>query len=229
MTDKTVLITGSSKGLGEKLAKTFSKNNYNVILHGRDIRRLIALKEVIIKEGVECNFINGDLRDINTINALAEIAEAKKIDVLINNAGIYLKRSVAETTFEDYRNIIELNLLAPIFLIKQIFPFFERKGEGAIININSFAGKNGSDGESAYCSSKHGLRGFTNSIQFDAVRAGVRVIDVFVGAMDTDMVTGRKDKDKCISSTEAADLILKLCAEYKSMRINEIDLARRIY
>ncbi len=229
MGDKTVLITGSSKGLGEKLAKTFSKNNYNVILHGRNSERLKVVKESILKDGVECDVVVGDLLEMNVLVSLAEIAQFKNIDILINNAGVYLKRSISETTFEEYRNIIESNMIAPIFLIKHLFPFFETKGRGLIININSFAGKNGSDGESAYCASKHGLRGFTNSIQFDAVRAGIRVIEVFLGAMDTDMVNGRKDKDKCISASEAADFILKLCYEYKSLRVNEIDLARRIY
>ncbi|MBI1937701.1 MAG: SDR family oxidoreductase [Ignavibacteriales bacterium] len=229
MNTKTVLITGASKGLGEQLAKIFSKNNYNIIIHGRDIKRLEALQEAVLKEGVECFIAAGDLKSIKTIYSLAETAEAKNIDILINNAAVYLKKSLTETSFEDYRNVIESNLLAPIFLIKQLFPFFERKGEGAIININSFAGKNGSDGESAYCASKHGLRGFTNSIQYDAVRAGIRIIDVYLGAMNTDMVNGRKDKEKCISTVEAADFIFKLCSDYKSMRVNEIDLARRIY
>lgn len=229
MNTKTVLITGASKGLGEQLAKIFAKNNYNIIIHGRDIKRLETLQESILKEGVECSIAVGDLKNIKTIYSLAETAEAKNIDILINNAAVYLKKSLTETLLEDYRNIIEANLLAPIFLIKQLFQFFERKGEGAIININSFAGKNGGDGESAYCASKHGLRGFTNSIQYDAVRAGIRIIDVYLGAMNTDMVNGRKDKEKCISTSEAADFIFKLCSEYKSMRVNEIDLARRIY
>ena len=229
MGDKTVLVTGSSKGLGEQLAKIFSKNNYNIILHGRNLERLKIVKESILEDGVKCDIVIGDLRDINTITALTEIAEIKNIDILINNAGVYLNRSISETSFEDYRNIIESNMLAPIYLIKQLFPFFDKKREGLIININSFAGKNGSDGESAYCASKHGLRGFINSIQYDAVRAGIRIIDVYLGAMNTDMVNGRKDKEKCISTIEAADFIFKFCSEYKSMRVNEIDLARRIY
>ena len=227
--NKTVLITGSSKGLGEALSLTFARNKYNVILHGRDATRLEKIKNQVLNEGVMCDVVTGNLLLDDTLAKLAELSNSRDLDILINNAAVYARKPFDKTSADEIRNIISVNLVAPILLTRSIFPIFERKKEGLILNINSFAGKNPSDGESAYCASKHGLRGFAGSLQFDANRAGVRVVDIYIGAMNTGMIEGRKDLDKCIMPSEAAAFIFHVSAEYKSMRISEIDLLRRIY
>lgn len=229
MSDKTVLITGSSKGLGKSLALTFAKNKYNIILHGRDKQGLRRVKKGVLENNVNCDVVRGDITSEETIDRLYEAAVRGNIDILINNAGVYLKRSFQNLDPREFRRVIEVNLIAPVVLTKKIFPIFQSKRSGIIININSIAGKEGSDGETAYCASKHGLRGFTRALQFEATRHAVRVIDVYLGAMDTGMVKGRKEPEKCIKTSEAADLIYGLCKDYPSMRIGEINLYRRKY
>ena len=229
MSCKTVLITGSSKGLGKSLALTFAKNKCNIILHGRDERGLKQVEEGVLENNVSCNVVRGDITSEETIDRLYETAVRRNIDILINNAGIYVNRPFKDMNPAEFRKVIEVNLIAPVVLTKRIFPIFQSKSSGIIININSIAGKNASDGETAYCASKHGLRGFTSSLQFEAIRYGVRVIDVYLGAMNTGMVKGRKDPEKCIETSEAANLIYGLCKDYPSMRIGEIHLYRRKY
>lgn len=229
MSDKTVLVTGASKGLGESLALTFASNNYNIILHGRDEQRLAKVEADVVENGVECDVVSGDITLEQTIDRLYEAAQKRDVDILINNAGIYVKRPFQEMGMEEFRRIIEVNLFAPVALTKRIFPIFQRKRRGLIININSAAGKYTSDGECAYCASKHGLRGFARSFQFEANRDNVRIIDVYLGAMKTDIAKDRIDTVKFIRTSDAADLILRLCKDYPSMRINEVDLGRRIY
>ncbi len=228
-TNKTVLTTGSSKGLGEALSLIFAKNSYNIILHGRDIVKLEGIKKQILNEGVVCDIVVGDLLHDDTLTELAELSRSRNLDILINNAAIHLQKPFNETSENEIRNIIDTNLVAPILLTKKIFPIFERNKNGLIVNINSFAGKNSGDGESIYCASKHGLKGFMGSLQFDANRSGIRVIDVYLGAMNTQMVKGRKDGEKYINTSEAASLIYDLCTDYRSMRISEVDLLRRLY
>ena len=229
MANRTVLITGSSKGLGRSLALVFARNKYNIILHGRDAPDLRKVRQSVLDHGVRCDVVRGDITSAKTIDRLSEVTRRTNIDVLINNAGIYLYRPFKNTGAEDFRKVIEVNLIAPVILTKMVFPVFQRKKSGLIISINSIAGKNPTDGESAYCASKHGLRGFTRSIQFEANKDHVRVIEVYLGTMNTAMVKGRRDPEKCIQTTEAADFIFGLCKEYPSMRINEIDLGRRRY
>ena len=229
MSEKTVLITGSSRGLGKSLALVFAENRYNVILHGRDEQALKKVQESVLENNVECDVVIGDITTGETISRLSEIAERRNFDILINNAGLYVKEPFPDMSLEDFRRIIEVNLIAPVCLTHKVFPIFQRKKSGLIININSIAGKNASDGESAYCASKHGLKGFTRSLSFDATRSGIRVIDVYLGAMNTGMTKGRKEPEKCIKTSEAADLIFRICKDYRSMRINEINLSRRRY
>ena len=207
----------------------FAENGYGVIVHGRDEKALAELKSEIMMKDVRCNVVAGDITSEKTIRKLSDMAEKRDLKILINNAGIYLKKPFADMSLDAFRTIMEVNLFAPVCLTRAIFPLFQRRGSGAIVNINSLAGKNGSDGESAYCASKHGLRGFTGSLQFDATKNGIRVIDIYLGAMNTGMVEGRKNPEKCIQPSEAAEFIFGVCKEYRSMRINEVELNRRLY
>lgn len=229
MTGKTVLITGSSKGLGKSLALCFAAHGSNIILHGRDESGLKNVVEEVRKFNVVCDVVRGDITRDETIESLARIAEQRALDVLLNNAGIYKNALLQEMTAADYRQIIETNLVAPIMLTRRVFPILQRKRGGVIVNINSLAGKNPTHGESAYCASKHGLRGFAKSIQFEAIKDNVDVIEVYLGTMNTGMVQGRREPEKCIQPSEAAESIYHLCSQHESLRVIESEISRRQY
>ena len=229
---KTILITGSSRGLGEALAVVFASNSYNVILHGRDKELLEELKKTIVgrNKDVECDIVHGDIRLEDTIFRLSDIAREKDIDILVNNAGVYMNEKIEDMTFTDFRKVIDINLTAPMLLTYDLFPLFKRKQSGLIININSIAGKSGGDGETAYCASKYGLSGFSKALRFDAVRNNIRVVDIYPGGMKTDMSNCRKNQSKFMDPWEVARFIFNTCClEHKSMRINEIEIGRKIY
>jgi short-subunit dehydrogenase len=229
MANKTVLITGSSKGLGASLALEYSRNEYDVILHGRNEQRLAEVQSSVLNNGVECEAVIGDITSDETLGRLAEIAEKRNVDVVVNNAAVYLNQSFSEMDINDFRDVIEVNLLAPVRLIKKMLPVFQSKKTGLIININSVAGNVSSAGESAYASSKHGLRGFSKSLQFDATKIGVSLIDVYLGAMQTQMTSDRPNSEMFIVPSEAADTIVRLSRDYRSMKITEINIGRRRY
>jgi len=232
MKRKTALITGSSKGLGTSLALVFARNNYDIILHGRDEQRLNAVKKTVSKHKVDCEIVRGDITSnlaFNTIDRLYEAAKRRNIDVLINNAGIHMNESFQDMDRQEIRKILEVNLVAFILLINRIYPIFRNKKSGLIININSIAGKNSNELEAIYCASKYGLRGFADSFQFEANRDGVRMISIYLGAMQTAMNEHREDYRQLIQTDEAADAIFRICKNYKSLRITEINIQRRIY
>ena len=218
---KTVLITGSSRGLGKALAGVFDSEGYRLVLHSKST-------DIIDKHSDRLAIIKGDLMLEGTIEHLASNAVLNNIDILINSAGIYQNDSFEDTSPAEFKTILGVNLIAPILLTKAIWPIFEEKKRGLIVNINSLAGRQGSPGETAYAVSKHGLRGFSRALKYDASKNNIRVLDVFLGAMNTDMTKDRKDQDKLIDPKEAARTIFSLCDNYKSLMVEEIHILRRM-
>jgi len=204
---KTVLITGANRGLGKELYSLFTSNGFSVVGHfGKSM---------------------GDLKLPGAIRRLQILAEKTDVDILINNAGIYTNKFFPVMSIAEYEDIISTNLLAPIMLTRAIWPIFQKKKSGMVVFINSVAGKVGSPGESAYCASKFGLKGFADSLQFDGLRANVKVLSVFLGAMWTDMSKGRGgSKEDYIDPVDAALMIFDACKEYPGGEQTELVIDR---
>lgn len=221
-----VLITGSSSGLGHSLAMTFAKTGHRVILHGRDEQRIAETRLEIGRLGGECEAVIGDLRDEKTLAELFATALRWKIDILINNAGVYCNQPISEISPDAIEATIRINLIIPIRLALLVYPIFCAKGHGLIVNINSLAGKGFNSTEAVYCASKWGLRGFMGSFRYEARAYGVGILDVFLGAMRTPMTADRAGQPM-IDTDEAAVVIYKACTAYSSLHINEIEIGRR--
>ncbi len=225
-----VLITGSSRGLGKSLALNYAFNGYDVIIHGRDIEKLEQVERDVLRYGVKCQVVVGDLTEESIIDELVTCAKVFNIDILVNNAGVYLQKPVDELLPNELEQMIAINLIVPIALTKKVFlNHFKCRKSGLIININSIAGRNPSVFESAYCASKHGLKGFMESFQFEALKSGISITNVYLGAMNTEMVSYRKDSDKFMKTKEVADLIYNVSKNYNSVRVSELEILRKLY
>jgi len=226
----TVLITGSSKGLGESLALVFAKNKYNIILHGRNEKMIEEVRKKVVANNVKCEAIVGDLRQNETIEKLFESVKRNNVFVLINNAGIGMAKSFNDISMEEFENVLEINLISPIKLIKKIYPLFVKKGKGIIININSGDGLKTGELKTAYSTSKFGLKGFTDALRYESKKKKIKVIGVYPGGMKTDMYTaGGVDASKCMSPSEVAEIIYCLCKDSPSLLVDEIVLNRMEY
>jgi len=228
MKNKCVLITGSSKGLGEELALVFASNKHDIILHGRNKEDLRRVKEKISKLGVNCHVLAGDLRSDKTIEELYKLAKGKDASVLINNAGVDLKLQDAGTDLKlplneiDDKQIEEIlitNLIAPIKLTKRLYTLFLDKGYGTIININSLSGLENQKLKSVYCASKWGLRGFTDTFRLEAEKHKVRVLGVYPSRIKT--------KPYFTFGMEPQEVSQKIYAAYKNAGISEIKIDGR--
>jgi len=219
------IITGSSRGLGENIALALANRGYNIILHGRDIASLNRISNGL---SLDNEIVLGDIKRESTIEKLYDVAKRRDIGILINNAGVYSHKNFEQETQLDFYDILDTNLLSPINLIRRIYPIFKRKKSGLIVNINSLAGLSGNPEECAYCTSKFGLHGFSSSLREYAIRDGIKVMDVFLGAMNTQMTRKRKDQSKCIDPKEAAEVIADLCKDYKTLKVDEVILTRRL-
>ncbi len=226
---KSILITGSSDGLGRSLALKFASMGYDIILHGRELSKLNETKNLISNFNVKCEFVVGDLSNEDTIQKLVSAGKKYEIKILINNAGLYFNDKFNQTSDEIFKKIIDVNFLANVKLIRNFFNYFSTKDNSLIININSISGVNPSYLESAYTASKHALRAFSKSIQIDASNYKTDILDIYLGAMQTKMTNNRSDYHKFIDINEASDLIYTMSTSYKSLKINEIYIGRKLY
>ena len=222
------MITGSSQGLGKALALVFSKNNYNIILHGRSKDKLEETKKEILKNDVECEYIEGDLKYEETIERLAKRAIEKDIFILINNAAVGKIKDFVDFDEKDILEELDIDLVAPIRLVKRIYGMMINKKEGIIININGMDGiRTSGNGKSAYSAAKFGLKGFTDALRFESKKYGIRVIGVYLAGMKTEMYSRNgSDNSNCMEPLEVASVVYDICKDYPSLQVDEINIGR---
>lgn len=172
---KTTLITGATGGIGWETALLFAEKGYRIVAIGRNREKLNELQNAL--PGADHLFLTCDLSDISAITPLmATIAhECDTIDVLVNNAGQGLFKALQETTSAEESALLNLNLLAPMELTRCVLPIMKKQGGGAIVNVSSVAGKRAFKKLTAYCASKFGLIGFSNSLRRELKHADAAI------------------------------------------------------
>ena len=180
------LVTGASSGIGAAIAIAFADAGWEVMAAGRNEGRLEEVADV------SENIVTwaGNLADADDCAELLAdtIDEFGQLDCLINNAGIYLPGSVAETSDDDWRETIATNLDVPFYLSRAALPHL-LKSEGSIINIASDWGLSGGERAASYCASKGGLVLLTRAMAKDHARDGLRINAICPGDVDTPMLT----------------------------------------
>lgn len=180
---KIIVITGGSDGLGKAIAKTLNTEN-TVIIISKDEENLVKTSKEI-----NCEYYVCDVTDYNqvdsTINNILE--KNNKIDVLINNAGVWLAGDLTETDYEKISNCIDVNTKGSIYMTKAVLPNMYNRKEGLIINVCSQASFDSDDFSTVYNASKWAMRGFNRSIQKDVSKKGIKVTGFYPGFMQTDI------------------------------------------
>lgn len=191
---KNILITGSSAGIGAKIAEKLSSSGHNVFITGRNEERLLKLAAEIKAKG----FLAGCIIEEDFPEKLLKKAckHMGNIDVLINNAGAYLWSPVEKTTKENVEKNLNLNLRVPYELCALVVPDMKKNKWGRIINIGSISGAVGEANASLYSAGKAGLIGLTKSLALELAEYGVTVNVINPGWVKTNLT------DECINSGE---------------------------
>ncbi len=203
---KTVIITGGSEGLGYAIAKVLTQS-YNVYLFARSESKL---KEVSKELG--CKYKVCDVSDWKAIEvAVAEVCqEAKTLDILINNAGLWLQGPIQDNDSARIKEVLEVNTLGPILMIKAVVPIMKSQKSGVIVNVNSQAGLMAKAERAVYNASKWAITGFTKSMFQELIKDGIKVMGVYPALMNTgmfDKVGITKNMDGALSVDEVAKTI----------------------
>ncbi|PZR58497.1 MAG: short-chain dehydrogenase [Candidatus Meridianibacter frigidus] len=191
MTRQNVLISGASQGLGAELARLFAARGYGLALSGRDKDRLDSIAAELRKH-TDVLAITADLRERAQGYHLVESALAHfgHLDMLINNASTLGGSPMPQLLSLDdqvFRQVLEVNLVAPLALIKGIVPSMQRRGSGTVVNITSDAAVQAYAGWGAYGSSKAALEHLSRILSEELADTGVRVRLVDPGNMNTQM------------------------------------------
>ena len=200
--NRTILITGATSGFGEASARKFAASGDQLIITGRRKERLEALKQEL-EEKVQVLPLVFDVQDKDAVfAAIAGLPEAwRKIDVLINNAGLALGRDYFdEADLQDWETMIDTNVKGLLYVTKAVLPLLIPTGHGHIINLGSVAAKDIYEKGNVYCGTKAAVDAISHAMRIDLLRHGIKVTAIHPGAADTEFSQVRFKGDAATAS-----------------------------
>lgn len=237
-TAKTVVITGSSRGLGKEIAKKYAQLGANVVINGTS-KTIFETEQEFIEQGYSVKAYEGDISSAENAKAIIEFAVKSfgTVDVLVNNAGIIRDKLLVRMSDEDWDSVLDINLKSVFLCTKAVAKLMMKKRAGTIINITSIVGVTGNAGQANYAASKSGMIGFTKSIAKELGSWGVTCNAIAPGFIETDMSNQLSDeiKEKYITAiplrragtpSEVADVVCFLSsdmAKYITGQVIHID------
>jgi len=192
--NRIAIITGGASGIGFAIAKLFVQSGIKVILIGRDSVRLKLACETL---GVLSDFIRCDLSRLNELPSVVESIKKShgRIDILINNAGMHLKKPLDDVTDYDFQKVILTNQTAMFSLTREVVKVMAHQCFGVVLNISSMASQYGLPNVIAYTASKSAIEGMTRAMAVELAKYGIRVNCIAPGFIKTNMSTLALDKD----------------------------------
>jgi NADP-dependent 3-hydroxy acid dehydrogenase YdfG len=204
---KIVFITGATSGIGKACAEKFAAAGYDLIITGRRNERLLTLKQNLEEKfNTKVLTLNFNVQDKETVFATLNNLDDqwKKIDVLINNAGLSLGRdSFLDADIEDWDNMMQTNVNGLLYVTKALLPFLI-ESKAHIFNMGSIAGKEVYENGNVYCASKFAVDAISRSMRVDLLKFGIKVTAIHPGAVETEFSVVRYKGDK-----EKADQVYK--------------------
>jgi 3-oxoacyl-[acyl-carrier protein] reductase len=191
---KNAIVTGGTKGIGRAIAEALVQAGVNVCVAARDKKEIDRTITELTFDGPDDFGIGRvagavcDVRDYNQVKALFDysVKELGGVDILINNAGIGIFQTVAETSPEDFRDVLETNLFGVFYCCHLAIREMKRRGGGYIINISSLAGANPHPRMAAYNASKFGLNGFSEALMQEVRHDNIKVSYIMPGSVNTE-------------------------------------------
>lgn len=201
---QTAIVTGGSRGIGRAVAVRLAKDGMNLVINYRGNSAAAEETERLCRElGAEVLLVQGDVSRAEDCEKLA--AQAKeafgRVDVLVNNAGITRDGLLARMTEEDFRAVLDVNLVGPWNMMKAVNRIMMKQRYGRIVNLSSVTGLMGNMGQTNYAAAKAGIVGMTKSYAREVASRGITVNAVAPGFIDTDMTEAMPEgaKDKIIT------------------------------
>jgi NAD(P)-dependent dehydrogenase (short-subunit alcohol dehydrogenase family) len=188
---KIALITGASRGLGKAMALALAEAGARLALTGRDEAKLNETATQIRNSGGEAEVFRADVCDEAQVLQLERDIDSKmgKVSILINNAGVNVRKSITDFTLEEWRHVTDTNLTAVFLMCRSFVPHMKGTGYGRILNMTSIMSHISLPGRAAYSASKAGLMGLTRAVALELAPEGITVVGISPGPFATEMNT----------------------------------------
>jgi len=197
--EAVVVVTGASRGLGRAIAQEMARGGAKVVVnYSRSKEPAEELVNEISESGGEAIAVQADVSDAEQAQKLIDEAmqEFNRVDVLVNNAGINIDRTLKKLSVEDWDTVIQVDLNSAFYTVHAVLPHMMEQGGGKIINMSSFVGEAGNIGQANYSAAKAGLLGFTKTAAQELARYGITVNAICPGFIETDMVANIPEEAK---------------------------------
>jgi NAD(P)-dependent dehydrogenase (short-subunit alcohol dehydrogenase family) len=214
--NKVAIITGSSQGIGKAIAIALAKKGAKVVLNGRSIEKLTQSKLELFELGYEVLAVQGDVGKYVDCENLIEqtIEKFGQLDILINNAGIAMEGSIANTSPEVFEKVFHTNIIGVLFPTKAALPHL-KKSKGSVVFTGSVAGYMGLPNYSAYSASKMSLTALVQSLKIELAGTGVHVGINYVGFAEN-------DADKTYFNTKGELKLMPVREQFKRMPLAKV-------
>ena len=217
--NKVALITGASSGIGFETSLTLARNEFRTFATMRNLSKSKKIREIAKKERLPLTVIPLDVNDNASIRTAIQniLAEARRIDVVINNAGYGLFGAVEDLSMDKIIDQFETNFFGAVRVIKSVLPIMRNQRSGTILNISSMVGRVAMPLNSVYVASKFALEGFSESIRHELSKFGINVILIEPGIVRTGFFDNlQKSKNEAAKSPYSA-LLKRRLSRFKSV------------
>jgi short-subunit dehydrogenase len=229
---KKCFITGATGGIGKQISIELAKNSCELFLTSTNKENLKKLEKELLKinDKIKIHSIHGDLSKKQDIKKIIKNVRntIKKIDILINNAGVFPVKFLEDSKIEDFEKCFDINVKAPFILSKEFSKDMKKNQWGRIVNIGSSSSYNGFKENSIYCASKHALLGFSRSLFEELKEHNIRCTCISPGSVKTKM--GKKVKnqnyDTFLDPKQIAEMVITTISLDNEMIVPELRLHR---
>ena len=225
--DKVAIITGASKGIGKSIADHYAQNGAKIVISARHEEMLMKTKEELRSRGAECVAVVADMSNEDQIKNLVKTSfdSFERIDVLVNNAGIGLFKSVVEMSTQEYDQLFNVNMRGTFIATREVLKYMIPQNDGVIINIASLAGKNAVENGAVYAATKWAMLGFGKSLMLEIRKHNIRVVTICPGSVDTDFSLGHSsDRGRVLKPEDVAEAAVLAASLPPRAMMSEIDL-----